>query len=143
VTAADPRSWEALCTGLGLDDLASRRIPEEEWPETTERLAEVFSRRSAAAWVADLGPRGAAVGAVNFGSNLLADPQVRARRSLIDVDGVVVPANPIRTGSHPDGSGQAPVGVPRVGEHTRSVLLEAGYGSPELDRLVAEGVVSE
>jgi crotonobetainyl-CoA:carnitine CoA-transferase CaiB-like acyl-CoA transferase len=143
VTAADPRSWEALCTGLGLDDLAKRRIPGEEWPETTERLAEVFSRRSAAAWVADLGPRGAAVGAVNFGSDLPGDPQVQARRSLIDVDGVLVPTNPIRTGSDPEGIGQPPVGVPAVGEHTRSVLLEAGYGSPEIDRLMAEGVVSE
>ena len=62
---------------------------------------------------------------------------------LIDVDGVLVPANPIRTGSDPEGIGQPPVGVPAVGEHTRSVLLEAGYGSPEIDRLMAEGVVSE
>jgi alpha-methylacyl-CoA racemase len=143
VAAADPRTWEALCTGLGLDDLAKRRIPVDEWPEATERVAEVFSRRSAAEWVADLGPRGAAVGPVNFGSDLLADPQVQARRSLVDVDGVVVPANPIRTASDPDGSSSGPIGVPRVGEHTRMILLAAGVSSPEVDRLIDEGVVSE
>lgn len=144
VAAADPRTWEALCTGLGLDDLAKRRIPADEWPETTERIAEVFSRRSAAEWVADLGPRGAAIGPVNFGPDLVADPQVRARRSLEDVDGVVVPANPIRTASSSDGgNGHAQGGVPSVGEHTRSVLLAAGFSTSEIDGLVDEGVVGE
>ena len=142
VAAADPRTWEALCTGLGLDDLAKRRISAEDWPETTARIARVFSRRSAADWVADLGPRGAAVGPVNVGSDLLDDPQVRARRSLVDVDGVVVPANPIRTGSDSNGS-KGHIGVPRVGEHTRMVLLAAGVSAAEVDRLVDEGVVSE
>ena len=115
----------------------------DEWPETIGSLAEVFLRRSAAEWVADLGPRGAAVGPVHFGSDLLADPQVRARRSLVDIEGVMVPANPIRPGSDRDGSGLGPVGVAAVGEHTRLVLLAAGFSSTEVDRLVDEGAVSE
>ena len=35
------------------------------------------------------------------------------------------------------------IGVPRVGEHTRMVLLAAGVSAAEVDRLVDEGVVSE
>ncbi len=93
--------------------------------------------------MAELGPRGAAIGPVNVGSDLLADPQVEARRSLEDVDGVVVPANPIRTVPVSEGNGQAQGGVPNVGEHTRLVLLEAGFSSSEVDRLVDEGVVGE
>ena len=143
VAAADPRTWDALCTGLGLLDLAKRRVPADEWPKTTERLAGVFMQRSAAEWVADLGPRGAAIGPVNVGPDLLADPQVTARRSLEDVDGVVVPANPIRTVPVSEGDGQAHGGVPNVGEHTRLVLLEAGFSSAEVDRLVDDGVVGE
>jgi crotonobetainyl-CoA:carnitine CoA-transferase CaiB-like acyl-CoA transferase len=141
VAAAEPRSWAALCTGLGLEDLVDRRPATEEWPEVTARLAEVFAGRPAAEWVAELGPQGAAVGPVNTGSELQADPHVEARRSLVDIDGVVVPANPIRTGSDPVSSPDP--GPPSVGQHTRTVLLEAGYSSTDVDGLVAEGVVSD
>ncbi len=143
VAAADPRTWDALCAGLGLADLAKRRVPVDEWPETTERIASVFLQRSAAEWVADLGPRGAAIGPVNIGADLLADPQVAARGSLEDVDGVVVPANPIRTVPVSEEHGQARGGVPAVGEHTRVILLEVGFNSSEVDRLLDEGVVGE
>ncbi len=143
VAAADPRTWDALCTGLGLVDLAKRRVPADEWPETTARIASVFLQRTAAEWVADLGPQGAAIGPVNVGPDLLTDPQVGARRSLEDVDGVVVPANPIRTIPVSEGNARARRGVPSVGEHTRSVLLEAGFSSSEVDQLRDEGVVAE
>jgi crotonobetainyl-CoA:carnitine CoA-transferase CaiB-like acyl-CoA transferase len=142
VAAADPRTWEALCTGLGLEDLAKRRPPPEEWPEVTARLAEEFARKPAAEWVADLGPLGAAVGPVNRGPDLIADLQVQARRSLMDVDGVAVPRNPIReAGSDPDEGGRRR--APAVGQDTRAVLLEAGYGASEVDGLLVEGAVAE
>jgi alpha-methylacyl-CoA racemase len=141
VAAADPRTWAALCTGLGLEDLVDRRPAAEEWPEVTARLARVFAERPAAEWVAELGPQGAAVGPVNAGTDLPADPQVEARRSLVDIDGVVVPSNPIRIGSEA-GSPPTP-SAPEVGQHTRSVLLDAGYSAADVDALVAEGVVGE
>jgi alpha-methylacyl-CoA racemase len=141
VAAADPRTWTALCTGLGLEDLVDRRPAAEEWPEVTERLARVFGQRTAAEWVAELGPQGAAVGPVNAGTDLPADPQLEARRSLIDIDGVVVPGNPIKIGS--EGVSSPAPRFPVVGQHTRTMLLEAGYSSTDVEALVADGVVSE
>jgi crotonobetainyl-CoA:carnitine CoA-transferase CaiB-like acyl-CoA transferase len=141
VAAADPRTWGALCAGLGLEDLLDRRPAADEWPEVTARIAEVFATRPASEWVAELGPRGAAVGPLNAGTDLPADAQVEARGSLVDVDGLVVPGNPIRSGA---GAGSAPTySAPVAGQHTRSVLLEAGYGEAEVDALVLEGVVGE
>jgi formyl-CoA transferase len=32
---------------------------------------------------------------------------------------------------------------PRLGEHTREVLLEHGYSKPEIDHLVADGTIVE
>lgn len=140
VAAADPRSWRALCIGLGLEDLAERRVERDEWPAVTDRLAEVFARRTAVEWVEDLGPRGAAVGPVNSGTDLASDPQVRARRSLVDIAGVTVPSNPIR--SSVAGNGDDRVNVPpAVGQHTRSVLLEAGFSDAEIATLIEEKVV--
>jgi alpha-methylacyl-CoA racemase len=139
--AADPRTWAALCTGLGLEDLVGRRPAPEDWPEVTARIARVFAERPAAEWVSELGPQGAAVGPVNAGTDLQADPQLEARGSLVEVDGVVVPSNPIRIGSEAI-SPSAP-SAPVVGQHTRDLLLDAGYRSSEVDALVQEGVVSE
>ncbi len=141
VAAADPRTWAALCTGLGLEDLVDRRPAAEEWPEVTARLAKVFAGRPAADWVAELGPKGAAVGPVNAGPDLQADSQLEARQSLVDLDGVVVPSNPIKIGF--DAVGPPAPSAPVVGQHTRSMLLEAGYSSTDVDALMAEDVVSE
>lgn len=141
VAAADPRTWEALCIGVGLEDLAKKRCAPDEWSSVTDRLAKAFAERPAAEWVEELGPRGAAVGPVNFGTDLAEDPQVRARRGLIDIGGVAIPANPVRI----EGSGkedEAPGPPPSVGEHSRSLLREAGYGEEDIDSLLAEGVVS-
>jgi alpha-methylacyl-CoA racemase len=141
VAAADPRTWAALCTGLGLEDLVDRRPVAEEWPEVTARLAKVFAERPAADWVAELGPKGAAVGPVNAGTDLQADPQLEARQSLVDLDGVIVPSNPIKIGL--DAVNPPAPRAPVVGQHTRGVLLEAGYSSTDVNALVAEDVVSE
>jgi len=32
------------------------------------------------------------------------------------------------------------LGLPRVGEHTRDLLVELGYGEAEIERLVTEGI---
>jgi alpha-methylacyl-CoA racemase len=142
VAAADPRSWAALCRGLGLDDLADRRLDPEDWPGVTDRMAEAFAGKAAAEWLAELGPVGAAVGPVNAGSDLPADPHVQARGTLVDVGGVAVPRNPIRM-SGADSGDQRSGPPPTVGQHTRQVLMEAGLSGEEVDGLVQAGVVCE
>lgn len=154
VAADDPRTWAALCNGLGMADLADQRVPREDWEKTTARIAEVFLRRPAAEWVAELGPAGAAIGPVNAGPDLASDPQVVARGGLVDVGGVSVPANPIRTSTpvadvagpgRSGGAGGGATGVepPAVGQHTRAILLEAGFSSEEIEDLLEEGVIGE
>ena len=81
-TAADePRTWTALCTGLGLDDLAAAGRPSGEDAESAAqaRFSAAFATRPAAAWVAELGPQGVPISMVHQGSTLVDDPQVRAR----------------------------------------------------------------
>src|SRR5205823_329269 len=80
--AAEPRTWRALCEGLGLDDLAESRPGGDDRDATRDRIAAIFATRPAAEWVAELGPRGAAVGMVHEASDLRSDPHVQARKSL-------------------------------------------------------------
>jgi crotonobetainyl-CoA:carnitine CoA-transferase CaiB-like acyl-CoA transferase len=144
VAAAEPRTWSALCEGLGLADLAAQGRPaRDQADEVTERLARVFATRPAAEWVELLGPLGAAIGAVNRGSDVVRDPQVRARASIVEVAGLSVPANPIRLRDL-DGprSTTAVAPPPAVGSDTDTVLHSAGYSEVEIEELRSAGVVS-
>src|SRR5579863_1730097 len=60
VTSAEPRTWNALCDGLGLPDLKPNLHCPEQADTSTQRLAERFLSRPAAEWVELLAPAGAA-----------------------------------------------------------------------------------
>jgi alpha-methylacyl-CoA racemase len=143
VAAADKRTWAALCAGLGLDDLAEAMpnpMKPDTWPAAYDRLAGVFATKPAAEWVAQLGPTGAAVGPVYAPSELAADPHAQARHSLVDVDGTLVPANPVRVTGESIASRGAP---PAVGADTRAVLEAAGYTATEVDALLTQGAIAD
>ena len=142
VAADEPRTWSALCKGLGLDDIADTRPADQE--EAARRIGEVLRTRPAAEWVAELGPIGSTVSAVHEGSTLLDDPQVRARGGVVEVDGKPIPANPIRING-PDGPRATTVTTPPpgAGSQTDEVLSEAGFSPKEIDELRSSGVFGE
>ena len=144
-TAADePRTWTALCTGLGLDDLAaSGRPAPEDYDAVRDRIAAAFATRPGAEWVADLGPAGVTISFVHEGSTLVDDPQVRARGAIIEVDGQPVPANPIRI-TTADGHARATTTTtppPATGADTDAVLAEAGCSDDDIAAMRASGLL--
>lgn len=140
--AAEPKSWKALCVGLGLDDLIDTLWRWEDPDAVTQRIGAVFRTRSAVEWVAELGPLGTSVVALNRGIELQDDPQVRARGTLVLVGDVVVPANPIR---FRDANGallqQPPTPPVPAGANTDAILGEAGFSADEIADLRANGAV--
>src|SRR6202022_2381013 len=127
-------TWAALCKALDLPDLVDNVYPAgAEAQAVTERLAAIFATRPAVEWVERLGPIGAAVGAVNRGADIVADPHARARGSTVEIDGVAVPANPIRLRDM-DGplSSTATMAPPEPGEHTDVTLAAAGFSADEI-----------
>jgi crotonobetainyl-CoA:carnitine CoA-transferase CaiB-like acyl-CoA transferase len=74
----------------------------------------------------------------------VADPLAQAAGCFVrmrDASGAefLAPASPARFPGADDGpKGPAPL----LGQHTREVLAEAGYGAAEIDRLIAEGAVT-
>lgn len=140
VAADEPRTWAALCKGLGLDDMADARPTDQE--AAIARIGAVLKTRPAAEWIAELGPTGSTISAVHQGSTLVDDPHVQARGSVVRVDGKPVPANPVRI-QGPDGRRSSTVTTPPpvVGAHTDEVLAEAGCSPEEIADLRASGVL--
>jgi crotonobetainyl-CoA:carnitine CoA-transferase CaiB-like acyl-CoA transferase len=143
VAASEPKTWAALCQGVGLPDLAAAGRPAPDQSEqVTAQLAAAFITRPAAEWVDVLGPLGAAIGAVNRSADLVDDHHVQARGSIVEVDGVPVPGNPIRVRDlEGPRTTTATASPPAPGNNTDDVLTEAGYSAEEIKELRAAGAV--
>lgn len=142
VACAEPRTWAALCDGLGLPELKPNLHQQEEAASTTQAIAEVLRTRSAAEWVERLAPAGAAVTILNHASELLGDPHVQARGTVVQCAGVTVPACPIRIeGSEGQRSETATAAPRKVGEDTDDVLASSGFSTSEIAVLVHDGIV--
>jgi crotonobetainyl-CoA:carnitine CoA-transferase CaiB-like acyl-CoA transferase len=142
VTAAEPRTWNALCDGLGMPDLRDTVHRWDDRDAVADRLAVAFRARRAEDWVAELGPLGASVVRVNRGPDLRDDPHVRARDLLQRVGDVTVPRSPIRIRDEKGERPPAPTYYPPpAGAHTRAVLEEAGLDAALIDELEESGAV--
>ena len=146
VAAAEPRTWTALCEGLGLAglDLAATRVVSAKRPTRAAALiAAAFATQPAAHWVETLGPLGAAIGAVNRGAAVVSDPQVVARQSVVTVADTNVPATRSAcTISTVHGRRATPRPPPRRGETPSRCLAEAGYSKAEITELADAGAVA-
>jgi crotonobetainyl-CoA:carnitine CoA-transferase CaiB-like acyl-CoA transferase len=143
VAANEPRTWAALCEGLGVPELAGHRIGVDDDAPVSARLREVFAGRPAAEWAAAPGLK-AGIGPVNGAADLLDDPQVAARHSVVTLAGsdTRVLANPIRFHSEPgEDASHALSQPPALGEHTADVLATVGFSAAEIEALQAEKVV--
>ena len=106
------------------------------------RLAgEQMTGRTTAEWLAVLDRLEMPCGPVKSLRDLIDDPHLNAvgffKRVTHPTEGVLVlPDVPVRFTGTPATIGRLP---PRLGEHGREVLLEAGFGADEIDALAADG----
>lgn len=144
VAASEPKSWAALCAGVELADLAGHRLGVDDEAPVIERLTEVFASKPAAAWLETPGLAGG-VGPVHEPADLLDDPQVTERGSLIALEGsgARVLANPIRfDGATGEAASHARSDPPALGADTDAVLADAGFTAAEIATLRADQVVA-
>ena len=130
--------WRTLCETLGLTELAEDpalagapgRLEQRDRVTATiaSRLAEL-STAEVAALLVDAGVPAAPVNSV---AEALADPQVGAREMVVEAGGVRMVGNPVKLS---DMAEQPLRPAPRLGEHSREILREAGLPDEEIDRL--------
>jgi alpha-methylacyl-CoA racemase len=141
VASAEPRTWQALCEGLGLPEL-SGRLQDRADPAIAQAVAAVLLTQPAAHWVETLAPTGAAITIANHGSQILSDPQVVARGAVVEVAGTPVPASPFRLSSAAGAKSQTNTApASNVGDDTVATLLACGLSQAEIDELLAENVL--
>lgn len=149
IGAIGQANWERIGLVLGIPGLATdarfatnaeRMNNIEELVATMER---VLTGRTTDDWVEAFERAGVPAGPVKTMSQVLDDPQVRAREMVIEVEHPI--AGRIQALGCPikfsNGNGVTQQGAPLLGEHTAEVLREIGYADSDIESLAERGVV--
>ena len=149
IGAANQANWLRLLEVLEATDLAddprfaSNAQRMSHLGELTEALGKFFARRTTADWLQRLEAARVPAGPVLSVGEMHADPQTLARDMVLAVDHSRV--GPVQTLGLPvkfsETAGGIVRGAPVLGQHTREVLAENGYGGAEIEKLIAEGAV--
>lgn len=143
VACLNDRLWVDLCDAINRSDLAdderfhSNSARVEYMNELEAELEDLFERRTTEEWMDTLTAAGVPAGPVYQVTDALDNPQTRARGVVreLDRDGTTIPVieHPLHFEHAESGFERPP---PRLGEHTRVVLAEAGYDDDAIDRLI-------
>jgi crotonobetainyl-CoA:carnitine CoA-transferase CaiB-like acyl-CoA transferase len=143
--------WRAFCAVTGRGDLLAQErfasLPSRlmHIDDLYRALAAVMTTRSTAEWMEALGPAGVPAVPVSRLEDLLEDEHLRATGfwSVAEhpTEGRLrLPAPASRFSATPAEVRRLP---PRLGEHTREVLAEAGFAAPEIDALLEAGAARQ
>ncbi|WP_327151114.1 CaiB/BaiF CoA transferase family protein [Nocardia sp. NBC_01329] len=148
VAIGNDAMWQRFCTAVDLPELAAdpaladnagRRAHR---PRITRLVAERIATRSAAEWLQIFGAIDVPAAAVQSLSEVVQDPQVRARGALMPVPGsggeLVSVHSPFRLASLKPRNER----FPDLGAHTREILLDLGYTRDDVETLLETGAVA-
>jgi crotonobetainyl-CoA:carnitine CoA-transferase CaiB-like acyl-CoA transferase len=149
IAAGNDAMWQKLARALGhaewIDDprfaRAAARIAARD--ELSALIEGVLEQHDVAHWVEVLNAAGVPTGPVLDIAQVFADPQVLARRMLVELPHAQVGTYkttglPIKLSQTPGAIDRAP---PLLGEHTDGVLAELGFTDADVAALRAQGVV--
>jgi crotonobetainyl-CoA:carnitine CoA-transferase CaiB-like acyl-CoA transferase len=149
IGAANQSNWEKLIRALNAEELGqdprfvnnAGRLT--NLPALVELLTPYFRERTTAEWLAIFDALGLPAGPVLSVGEMHADPQTQARGMVTEVEHsrlgrVKTLGTPVKFSATP---GNVRRGAPILGEHTKEILLEAGYTEAEIQALATNGAV--
>ena len=111
----------------------------------TETLNEITKKKSSEWWLTELEKEKIGCGPINNLDQVFADPHVKARDMVVEMDHpamgnkpIKLIANPIKLSKTPPTYRKAP---PLLGQHTDEILGEAGLSADEIAKLKEDGTV--
>ncbi len=151
IGGANQANWERICEVLGHPEwradprFASNSERMAHLDELVDLINAVVRTRSRAEWQAAFDAAGVPAGPVHTIGEALSHPQTLARGMVVET--VHPQAGPTRGVGCPIHFSATPTpastAAPLLGQHTRELLREAGYGDAQIDELIDEGVVAQ
>jgi alpha-methylacyl-CoA racemase len=139
VGALEPQFYAELVERLGLsDEDLPAQMDRGGWPKLRERFTEVFKSKTRDEWCAVLEHTDACFAPVLTMSEATEHPHVRARGTVVELEGVQQPA-PAPRFSRTPGSIQRRAAQP--GQHTDAALTDWGFSDDELAKLRDAGAI--
>jgi crotonobetainyl-CoA:carnitine CoA-transferase CaiB-like acyl-CoA transferase len=133
----EPKFWQAFCNAIERPELAGQGyLRGAAGDEVRAELARIFRTRTRDEWVAFLRAHDVCCEPVLEPAELASHPLHRSRGAFIDIGGFVFSRTPVG----PRGAEHRR--APRLGEHTREVLGEAGFLPEEIDALFESGALA-
>ena len=141
--------WERFCQAFGLDDLLADETLDSNpkraaaQPRVLPRVQAETLKYTRDELLAKLEAANIGCAPVNRPDQLIDDPHLKASGQLIETRFPTggrggVPKMPFKSSRYEMGMRRP---APGLGEHTRELLVEAGYDDTEIAALVGEGVV--
>jgi crotonobetainyl-CoA:carnitine CoA-transferase CaiB-like acyl-CoA transferase len=138
--ALEPKFFAAFCRGAGREDLIDGQF-DPPGSSTHRELEAIFAARTRAEWQAFATDHDCCLEPVLTLEEALDSELVRARAMVLTgADGTRQLATPVKLSRTP-AAAEAHLG-PGLGEHTREVLAEAGFGGGEIEALLADGAAA-
>ncbi len=138
---SNDRLFGRLCSSVGLERdprFATNAGRVEHRNALDALLATIFVQRTTGEWLEIFDRSGVPASAVQSAGDLLDDPQLAALAQMSEaVPGILSPNLPLEFSR-----ALAPAGPPpRLGEHSRAVLMESGFEEREIESLVERRII--
>jgi crotonobetainyl-CoA:carnitine CoA-transferase CaiB-like acyl-CoA transferase len=143
IGAIEPWFFANLCRALGREDLVEHEYNSARRAEIQESFRAIFRTKTRDEWFEILSRTDVCVGKMNTLDEVEADPQVQARKMIVELD-------------TPEGRKVKQVGIsvklsetpgsirslaPTLGQHTEEVMHGLGYSDEQIEKWRADGSV--
>ena len=141
--ALEPKFWAAWCGGVEREDLIDKQF-EGPGSEAWEEISKVFASRTRDEWREFNDRFDCCIEPILDLDEALDSPQSREREMVVELDQPEI--GPVKQLAFPVPFSRTPARKPEpapgLGEHTEEVLREAGYGTDEIETLLASGAAA-
>ncbi len=153
ICAIEPFFWENLCRAVGKEDyITSHCMPDHfykkpegvKWDEIASNLEQIFLTKTSDVWVIILSVKDVPISKINIFDEAVRDPQILHRNMVIEIKDPVLGSikqlgMAIKLSDTP---GRVRSLAPIFGQHTKEILLTAGYSSAEIAEMMEKGIVA-
>jgi alpha-methylacyl-CoA racemase len=135
--ALEPKFWTAFCAGAGIEPDMTALFPGPHQAAIKAKVAAVFAGKTRDAWARFGAEHDCCVEPVLAPADISRDAHLASRGLFFELPTPRGPVPQVRTPVTPRDEAFTP--PPRMGEHTRAILADAGFSAGEIEALVQAG----